>query len=67
MSIALRAVVLGALTLLGSCQLSDPEQTSVQEGFVLLIPRSSVQTEVRYFSAENFVGEVIDGETASGQ
>ena len=61
MSIVFRAVLLGALALLGSCQLSDPEQTSVHEGFVVLNPGSSVQTEVRYFSAENFVGEVIDG------
>ncbi|MGB1640387.1 MAG: M15 family metallopeptidase, partial [Pseudohongiellaceae bacterium] len=65
MSIVFRAVVLFTLTLLGSCQLSDPEQASGQMGFVVLIPGSTVQTEVRYFSSENFVGEVIDGYQAS--
>ena len=61
MSIVFRAVVLVTLTLLGNCQLSDPEQRSGWEGFVVLVPSSSLQTEVRYFSSENFVGEVIDG------
>ena len=61
MFIVFRAVVLVTLTLLGSCQLSDPKQASGQMGFVVLIPGSTVQTEVRYFSSENFVGEVIDG------
>ena len=65
MSIVFRAVVLVILTLLGSCQLSDPEQASGQMGFVVLVPGSTVQTEVRYFSPENFVGEVIDGYQAS--
>ena len=61
MSIVLRAIVLVTLTLLGNCQLSDPEKRSGWEGFVVLVPSSSLQTEVRYFSSENFVGEVIDG------
>ena len=65
MSIVFRAVVLVILTLLGGCQLSDPEQASGPMGFVVLIPGSTVQTEVRYFSPENFVGEVIDGYQAS--
>ena len=61
MSIVSKTVVLVTLVLLGNCQLSDPEQRSGREGFVVLIPSSSVQTEVRYFSSENFLGEVVDG------
>ena len=61
MSIVFRAAVLVTLALLGNCQLSDSGETYGREGFVVLLPGSSVKTEVRYFSSENFVGEVIDG------
>ena len=61
MSIVFRSAALVTLALLGNCQMSDSEQTSGRESFVVLIPGNSVQTEVRYFSSETFVGEVIDG------
>jgi len=56
-----RVAVLGMLTLLGACQSIDQKQPLSQEGFTELKTGDSVQTEVRYFSSENFVGEVIDG------
>ena len=61
MSLINRVAVLGALSLLGGCQRLDQSQSLSQEGFIVLTTGDSVQTEVRYFSQDNFVGEVVDG------
>ncbi len=61
MSFINRFALLGILSLIFNCRAVDQDQPPIHEGFIALTNGELVRTEVRYFSSENFVGEVIDG------
>jgi D-alanyl-D-alanine dipeptidase len=61
-SVTVRTSLLCAILMLGACQTSDPYSSA---GFVKLPAAPDVQTDVRYFTTDNFVGEAINGYEAS--
>lgn len=60
--VTVRMSLLCAVLLLGACQASAPCPSA---GFVNLPATPGVQTDVRYFTTDNFVGEAINGYEAS--